>query len=171
MRILFFVTSAFSTMIGFTMTGTKNIDLYGMSNEHKLVGFVVCSIGLWALTRSLQFLILQWNAFFNLLHVCTVKPPPMLDIKFSCFSSSQVFIVFSNSHFHIYIVRYWIRMYFCYNLQPWEAWGSTTRQEICFISSNTNSRWYFIYRGRWKVKSKGSTKSCSFLDCLCLTRI
>ena len=59
MGILFFVTGAFSTMIGFTMIGTKNIDLYGMSNEHKLVGFVVCSIGLWALTPSLQCLMLQ----------------------------------------------------------------------------------------------------------------
>ena len=48
-----------SLITGFTMTGTRNTDLYGMSNEHKLVGFVVCSIGLWALTHSLQFLILQ----------------------------------------------------------------------------------------------------------------
>ena len=90
------------------MTGTRNTDLYGMSNEYKLVGFVVCSIGLWALTPLLQCLILQWNAFFNLLHVHTIKPPPILDIKFFIAFLVLEYSLFLNSHFHIYIVRYWI---------------------------------------------------------------
>ena len=62
------------------------------------------------------------------------------------------FFFFGNSHFPIYLLRYWIEMYFCYNFHHWGARGSTTRQEICILGAK---RWC-VYGGRIKVKREGS---------------
>ena len=78
---------------------------------------------------------------------------------------------FSNFHFPIYVVRYWIEMYICYNLQHWEGRGSIKRQEICMLCSNSDCKWWFVYGGRRKVKSKESRKFCSFMSYSCLIRL
>lgn len=109
----------------------------------------------------------QWMSFFFLSPPCVFSWRHLPRIQ--NFPSKDS--LFSNSHLLFYLLRYWILMYFYYNLQHWEGCGSATWQEICILSSNSNCRWCFKYAGRWKVKKKGGRKFCSFIFNSCLKRI
>ena len=155
----------------FTMTESMNIDLDGMWTEHELVGYMVCSNFYWlfSIHTFIVLINLTMKVFVFLIssnsncvlskHLLYARyrifmPFFFLSIHNFAFSKSIhcFFFFFGNSHFPIYLVRYWIEMYFCYNFHHWEARGSTTRLEICILGAK---RWC-VYGGRIKVKREGS---------------